>query len=114
MAVATRNTVVRAPLVGTRYLLVGAVLSLIVATGCTMSETGQRVGTGAVGGAAIGALAGGLLGGGSGAAIGAGVGAVAGAGTGYLVDQNKKRQSAEARAAQAETENRRLKQQQGN
>ena len=101
----------RAPLVGTRSLLMGALLSLIVATGCTMSETGQRVGTGAVGGAAVGALAGGLLGGGGGAAIGAGVGAAAGAGAGYVVDQNKKRQSAEARAARAEAENRRLKQQ---
>ncbi len=111
MTVAAGNTMMRAPLVGARALLMGAILSLIVATGCTMSETGQRVGTGAVGGAAVGALAGGLLGGGSGAAVGAGVGAVAGAGAGYLVDQNKKRQAAESRAAQAEAENRRLKQQ---
>ena len=111
MAVAVGNTMMRAPLIGMRALLVGAVLSVIVATGCTMSETGQRVGTGAVGGAAVGALAGGLLGGGGGAAIGAGVGAAAGAGAGYVVDQNKKRQSAEARAARAEAENRRLKQQ---
>ena len=113
MAVAIRNAVIRAPRAGTRSLMVGAALSVMVAAGCTMSETGQRVGTGAVGGAAIGALAGGLIGGGSGAAIGAGVGAAAGAGTGYVVDQNAKRRSAENRAAKAEAQNRQLRQQQG-
>lgn len=111
MTVAIGNSTIWAPLVGTRSLLVAAVLSLMVAAGCTMSETGQRVGTGAAGGAAIGAAAGAIFGGGPGAAIGAGAGAAAGAGVGYLVDQNKKRESAEARAARAEAENRRLKQQ---
>ena len=102
-----------APSITKHFLLVGILLSVLVAAGCTMTETQQRVGTGAVGGAAIGALAGGLFGGGTGAAIGAGAGALAGAGTGYVVDQNKKRQSAEARAARAEAENRALRQQQG-
>ncbi len=111
MAIVITNNVIRAPRAGTRSLIVGAVLSVMVAAGCTMSETQQRVGTGAVGGAAVGALAGGLFGGGTGAAIGAGVGAVAGAGTGYVVDQNAKRKSAENRAAAAEAENRRLRQQ---
>ncbi len=113
MELAIRNTVMRAPRAGTRALVVGAVLSVMVAAGCTMSKTQQRVGTGAVGGAAVGALAGGLIGGGPGAAVGAGVGAVAGAGTGYVVDQNAKRKSAEDRAAAAEAQNRQLKKQQG-
>jgi uncharacterized protein YcfJ len=68
----------------------------VVVGGCTMSETGQRVGTGAAGGAALGAATGAVFGGGQGALIGAGVGAVVGAGTGYVVDQRKKREEAEA------------------
>ena len=71
---------------------------------CTMTETQQRTGSGA----AIGAIAGGLLGGRKGAAIGAAVGA----GGGYLVDQQKKRESAEAENQRLREENEQLRQQQ--
>ena len=87
-------------------------LLIIAISGCTMTETQQRVGTGAVGGAAIGAAAGGILGGRSGAGVGALVGTAVGAGGGYLVDQNKKRQAAEAETRRLREENRRLREQQ--
>jgi uncharacterized protein YcfJ len=80
------------------------VLLALAGGACTMNETQQRVGSGA----AIGAVAGGLLGGRKGAAIGA----AAGAGGGYLVDQNKKRGSAEAENQRLREENARLRQQQ--
>ena len=79
-------------------------LLTIAIGGCTMTETQQRVGSGAV----MGAAAGGLLGGGRGAAVGAAVGA----GGGYLVDQHKKRESAEAETQRLREENRRLREQQ--
>ena len=64
---------------------------------CTMTETQQRTGTGAAIGAAGGAIAGGLIGGSNRAALGGAlIGAVAGAGSGYVVDQRKKREEAEA------------------
>ncbi len=69
-----------------------------------MNETEQRVGTGA----AIGAVAGALIGGDSGGAL---VGAAVGAGGGYLVDQTKKRESAEAENQRLREENYRLQQQ---
>ncbi len=81
------------------------IVSLALAGGaCTMNETQQRVGSGA----AMGAAAGALLGGRKGAAIGA----AAGAGGGYLVDQHKKRESAEAENQRLREENARLRQQQ--
>ena len=81
------------------------IVSLALAGGaCTMNETQQRTGSGAVMGAAAGAL----LGGRKGAAIGTAVGA----GGGYLVDQHKKRESAEAENQRLREENYRLRQQQ--
>ena len=81
------------------------IVSLALTVGaCTMNETQQRTGSGA----AIGAAAGALLGGRKGAAIGA----AAGAGGGYLVDQHKKRESAEAENQRLREENYRLQQQQ--
>lgn len=85
-------------------LRVFLVVSLALAVGaCTMTETQQRTGSGA----AIGAAAGALIGGRSGAAWGAAVGA----GGGYLVDQQKKRESAEAENQRLREENYRLQQQ---
>ena len=84
-------------------MFLGVSLALSVGA-CTMSETGQRTGTGA----AIGAAAGALIGGRSGAAWGAAVGA----GGGYLVDQTKKRESADAENQRLREENYRLQQQQ--
>jgi hypothetical protein len=80
------------------------IVTLAVPVGaCTMTETQQRTGSGA----AIGAIAGGLLGGRKGAAIGAAVGA----GGGYLVDQQKKREGAEAENQRLREENEQLRQQ---
>ena len=88
--------------ISTRVFLV---ISLALPVGaCTMTETQQRTGSGA----AIGAAAGALLGGRKGAAIGAAVGA----GGGYLVDQQKKRESAEAENQRLREENERLREQQ--
>jgi osmotically inducible lipoprotein OsmB len=82
------------------------IISLALSAGaCTMNETGQRVGSGA----AMGAVAGALIGGDSGGAM---VGAAVGAGGGYLVDQHKKRESAEAENQRLRQENYRLQQQQ--
>lgn len=85
-------------------LLFGVTLALSISA-CTMSDTGQRVGSGV----AIGAAAGALLGGSREAALG---GAVVGAAGGYLVDQNKKRSSADAENRRLREENERLRQQQ--
>jgi len=85
-------------------LRVFLIVSLTLTVGaCTMTETQQRTGSGA----AIGAAAGALIGGRSGAAWGAAVGA----GGGYLVDQQKKRGSAEAENQRLREENHRLQQQ---
>ena len=75
----------------------------LTAGACTMTETQQRTGSGA----AIGAAAGAVLGGRSRAAWGAAIGA----GGGYLVDQQKKRESAEAENQRLREENERLQQQ---
>jgi len=83
-----------------RFLIVSLALTV---GACTMTETQQRTGSGA----AIGAAAGALLGGRSGAAWGAAVGA----GGGYLVDQQKKRESSEAENQRLREENYRLRQQ---
>ena len=73
---------------------------------CTMSETGQRVGTGA----AIGALGGAIIGGNTKGAV---IGAAVGAAGGYMVDQHKKREDTDSQNAQLRAENERLRQQNG-
>lgn len=83
-------------------MVVIALLGLAISA-CTMTETQQRVGTGA----AIGAAGGAVLGGGQGAAIGA----AAGAAGGYMVDQHKKRGEAEAENERLRQENEELRQQ---
>ena len=97
---------VRAPLFGTgsTSLAMVAVISLALTVGaCTMNQTQQRVGSGAVLGAAGGALLGGKQ--------GALIGAAAGAAGGYMVDQHSKRGDAEAENARLRQENERLRQQ---
>ncbi len=82
----------------------GTVLCLALLLGaCTMSETGQRVGSGA----AIGALGGALLGGDTEGAV---IGAAVGAAGGYVVDQHAKRSDAESENARLRAENERLRQ----
>jgi hypothetical protein len=81
--------------------------------GCTMSETEQRSFSGAGIGAAAGAAGGALFGAmagvpGTGAAIGAAIG---GAG-GYIFDQVKQREAAQAEASQLRQENEQLRQEQ--
>jgi hypothetical protein len=79
------------------------VLISLFATGCAMTETQQRTGTGA----AIGALGGAVLGTSrQSAAIGAAVGAAGG----YLFDQHQQRQDAQAENARLQQENARLRQ----
>lgn len=98
---------------GTRSkpLCMVALMTLAISA-CTMSDTQQRVGSGAAIGAAGGAIAGGLIGGSNSAALlGAGIGAAAGAGTGYVVDQRKKRGEAEAESQRLREENRRMQEQ---
>ena len=80
--------------------------------GCTMDETSQRTGSGALIGAGAGAAGGALLGGGKGAAIGAVGGAVVGGATGYIVDRNKKKDEAEKEAERLRWENEQLRRQQ--
>ena len=71
-------------------------------TGCTMSETGQRTGTGA----AIGVLGGAVLGTSrESAAIGAAIGAAGG----YIYDQHEKRESAQAENERLRRENEQLR-----
>ena len=96
----------RVPFFGMRAISLRMFLVMSMALffgACTMNETQQRVGSGA----AMGAAAGALLGGRSGAAWGAAVGA----GGGYLVDQQKKRESSEAENQRLREENYRLRQQ---
>ena len=84
-------------------IFLGVSLALSVGA-CTMTDTQQRVGSGA----AMGAIAGGLIGGDSKGAV---IGAAVGAGGGYLVDQKKKRESSDAENQRLREENYRLKQQ---
>jgi hypothetical protein len=85
-----------------RVVALSAVM-MLCASGCTMTETGQRTGTGA----AIGALGGAVLGTSrESAAIGAAVGAAGG----YLFDQHRKREDAQAENERLQQENARLKQ----
>jgi uncharacterized membrane protein len=74
-----------------RVWLPVALAAAVVVAGCTMSETGQRTTTGALGGAAGGAIIGAIAGN---AALGAGIGAAAGAAGGFLWDQHKKSEAA--------------------
>lgn len=88
----------------------------VVLGGCTMTETEQRTASGAGIGAAAGAAAGALFGAfagvpGTGAAIGAAAGTALGAGGGYIVDQRKKREAAEAESQRLRWENQQLQQQ---
>lgn len=86
-------------------LRMSLIISLALSVGaCTMSDTQQRVGSGA----AMGAMAGALIGGNSKGAL---VGAAVGAGGGYLVDQKKKRESSDAENQRLREENARLRQQ---
>lgn len=85
--------------------------------GCTMTETEQRSFSGAGIGAAAGAAGGALIGlfAGvpvQGAAVGAAAGAAVGGASGYVVDQVKKREAAQAENAQLKQENEQLRQQQ--
>ena len=86
----------------------------IVLVGCaSMSETEKRTAKGAGAGAAIGAAGGVIFGAmagspGTGAAVGAGVGTAAGAAGGYIYDQHKKREEAEAETERLRRENKAL------
>lgn len=69
--------------------------SLLILTGCNITNTGKGTAMGGAGGAALGATIGALFGSGKGAAIGAGVGAGVGAAVGAIIgkhmdDQQKK------------------------
>jgi hypothetical protein len=86
--------------------------------GCTMNTTEQRTVSGAGIGAAAGAAGGALFGAmagvpGTGAAIGAAVGAAVGSAGGYVVDQVRQREDAQAEAARLQQENEQLRQEQG-
>ncbi len=91
-------------------LLAPVVIALSLVFGaCTMTETEQRTATGAGIGAMAGAAGGALFGAmfgvpGTGAAIGAAAGTAIGAGTGYVVDQRRQRQDAQAEAARMRAE----------
>ena len=95
----------RPPLIGTgiSFLLRVAVIATALIVGaCTMNETQQRTASGA----ALGALGSALIGGNrEGAVIGAAVGAAGG----YIVDQHKKREDADAETARLRAENERLR-----
>lgn len=85
--------------------------------GCTMNTTEQRTASGAGIGAAAGAAGGALFGAmagvpGTGAAIGAAVGAAVGGAGGYIVDQVRQREAAQAEASRLQQENEQLRQQQ--
>jgi hypothetical protein len=98
-----------APLIGTSSISLKMVIVTTLALtlgACTMSETGQRVGTGA----AIGALGGAILGGNTQGAV---IGAAVGAAGGYMVDQHKKQEDTDSENAQLRTENEKLRQQNG-
>jgi hypothetical protein len=85
--------------------------------GCTMTENEQRTFSGAGIGAAAGAAGGALIGlfAGvpvQGAAVGAAAGAAVGGASGYVVDQVKKREAAQAENTQLRQENEQLRQEQ--
>jgi hypothetical protein len=85
--------------------------------GCTMDTAQQRTVSGAGIGAAAGAAGGALFGAmagvpGTGAAIGAAVGTAIGGAGGYIYDQFKEREAAQAEAARLRQENEQLRQEQ--
>ncbi|MEM7023174.1 MAG: hypothetical protein AAF637_11355 [Pseudomonadota bacterium] len=85
--------------------------------GCTMNPTEQRTVSGAGIGAAAGAAGGALFGAlagvpGAGAAIGATAGAAIGGAGGYIYDQYKQREDAQAENQQLRQENEQLRMQQ--
>jgi osmotically inducible lipoprotein OsmB len=85
--------------------------------GCTMNTTEQRTVSGAGIGAAAGAAGGALFGAmagvpGTGAAIGAAVGTAIGGAGGYIYDQVKEREAAQAENTQLRQENEQLRQEQ--
>ena len=83
-------------------LVLSVFASLLLVAGCTVSETGQRTGTGA----AIGALGGAVLGTSrESAAIGAAIGAAGG----YIYDQHEKRESAQSENERLRRENEQLR-----
>jgi hypothetical protein len=104
----------------TGALVLLALIWLVLAGGlggCTMTETEQRSFSGAGIGAAAGAAGGALIGlfagvPAAGAAIGAAAGAAVGGAGGYIVDQVKQRESAQAENARLRQENQELRQQQ--
>lgn len=94
------------------HMKIPAIVALVLASsmslslgGCTMSDTGKRVGSGA----AIGAAGGALLGSSREAAV---IGAAVGAAGGYIFDQHKKGDDAEAENERLRRENEQLRQQQ--
>jgi osmotically inducible lipoprotein OsmB len=95
-----------APLLVVFAVLVGA---------CTMNETEQRTVSGAGIGAVVGAAGGALFGAiagvpGTGAAIGAAVGTAIGGAGGYIYDQHKKTEDAQAETQQLKQQNQQLQQ----
>ena len=99
-----------------RGLLAAGLLAALLA-GCSMTpgqeDTARRTASGAGIGVAAGAVVGELATGQPlhGAAIGAAAGAGLGAGGGYIVDQRKKREDAEAQSQRLQQENQQLQQQ---
>jgi uncharacterized protein HemX len=88
---------------GSTPLALALVASMALGVGgCTMSETQQRTGSGA----ALGAIGGALIGGNTEGAV---IGAAVGAAGGYMVDQHKKREDADAETARLRAENERLR-----
>ena len=88
---------------GSRPLALAIIASVALGVGgCTMNETQQRTGSGA----ALGAIGGALIGGNTEGAV---IGAAVGAAGGYMVDQHKKREDADAETARLRAENERLR-----
>jgi uncharacterized membrane protein YebE (DUF533 family) len=104
----------------TGALVLLALIWLVLAGGlggCTMTETEQRSFSGAGIGAAAGAAGGALFGAfagvpGAGAAIGAAAGAAIGGAGGYVYDQYKQREQAQAENTQLRQENEQLRKEQ--
>ncbi|MBP3227529.1 MAG: OmpA family protein [Bacteroidaceae bacterium] len=84
-------------------LKAGFLSSLLLLSGCNMSNTAKGGVIGGGGGAAVGALIGALAGKGKGAAIGGAIGAAVGTGAGVLIG-NRMDKAAKAAAAIAEAE----------
>ncbi|MBQ7634455.1 MAG: OmpA family protein [Bacteroidaceae bacterium] len=86
-------------------LKAGFLCSLLLLSGCNMTNTAKGGLIGGGGGAALGALVGALAGKGKGAAIGGAIGAAVGAGAGVLIGNRMDKAAREAAAiAEAQTE----------